>query len=72
MKKKRSNNSTKISVPARRPPVFCEANALENASLGGIALRVLMSDIRKHKLSDRDASEKTARGFATGGDTEND
>jgi hypothetical protein len=58
MKKKRSNSSTKISHPSRRPPVFCDPAGVANASLGGIALRVLMSDIRKNKLGDENASEK--------------
>jgi hypothetical protein len=68
MKKKSANSLTKTEE--RRPPVFCEATEPENAALGRLALRVLMSDIRKHKLSAPEETEKAARGFGKETSTE--
>lgn len=64
MKKKSPNNSpfTKVKQSASRPPI-CDTAGVQSPALGGIALRVLISDIRKHKLGDENAPEIRARGF---------
>ena len=59
MKKKSSTNGKKVTGNARRPQ-FCDAVGVETNPLGGIALRVLMTDIRKHKLGNENATEKAA------------
>lgn len=66
MKKKEPAGSPSMKVKERLHPYFCDAAGDEKAVLGGIALRVLMSDIRKHKLSGENESEKSARGFEMG------
>lgn len=61
MKKKSANGLTKGTAHSHRPPVFCDPAGVEQDALGRIALRVLMSDIRKHKLGDPETPEKAAR-----------
>ena len=67
-KKKSATSSSSANAKAGAhclPPFFCDGAGAKVSALGGIALRVLMSDIRKHKLGGDEATDKAACGFET-------
>ena len=72
MKKKNSTSSPSAEAGAHcLPPFFCDGTGAKGTGLGGIALRVLMSDIRKHKLGGEEAPGGPAREFETDKTLEN-